>query len=212
MPRPRQARRQREGNVRAQDKRRRVYRRARKSKHVVLDWAMGAPHSVAATAPIGWLVVDAGATKGAVGCAREFREQAPNTWFRAASSKTVGDALDAGLPLVPREASGEDSLRRSTWSVADAGRPGGVPFLPNRSRAANLHMVTDLGAGSLVVKTSSGKPVVLATGVRGGHLVLPTHSWGQGGNPGTAGATCGPKSAVRASQVPRRAHAQGRPD
>ena len=173
---------------------------------------MGAPHPVAASAPIGWSVVDAGATKGAVGCAKEFREQASNARFRVASGKTVGDALDTGVPPVLREASGDDFLRRSTWSVANAGGPGGVPFLPNRSRAANLHMVTDLGADSLVVKTSSGKPVVLATGVRGGHLVLPTHSWGQGGNTGTAGATCGPKSAVRASQVPRRAHGQGRPD
>ena len=46
-------------------------------------------------------------------------------------------------------------------------------FLLSRSQTANLRIVLDLGAGSVAVKTPSGKRVVLAPGVRGGHLVSP---------------------------------------
>ena len=53
--------------MRTLDKRRRASRRARKSEYVVLGRASEASHSVAATARIGWLVVDTGATKGMVG-------------------------------------------------------------------------------------------------------------------------------------------------
>ena len=53
--------------MRTLDKRRRASRRARKSEYVVLGRASEASYSVAATAPIGWLVVDAGATKGMAG-------------------------------------------------------------------------------------------------------------------------------------------------
>ena len=136
------------------------------------------------------------------------RRPAPGSAWQVVKSA----AFDASVPLVLKEASGKDFLRRSTWSVVREGSPGDAPCLLSRSQVTNLHIVLDLGANSVAVKTPAGKPVVLAAGFRGGHLVLPTHSWGQGGDPGTAGATCGPKSAVRASQVPRRAHDQGRPD
>ena len=173
---------------------------------------------MAAAAPMEWLVVDAGASKDLAGSRTYTAYEEANTWFRVASGKTVCAAYDASVPLVLKDCSGQGFLRRSTWSVVREDGPGDAPCLRSSSQIANWHMVLDLGADSIVVKTSSGKPVVLATGVRGGHLVLPTHPWGRAGNPGAAGgpgrhsATCDPKSAVRASQVPRRAHARGRPE
>ena len=121
----------------------------------------------------------------------------------------MGAAFETSVPLVLMEASGKDFLWRSTWSVARKDGPGGAPFLLSRSQMANLHVVLILGADSVAVKTPSGKPVILAAGVRGGHLVLPTHPWGEAGDLGSAGgperhtAICDPKSAVRSPQIPR---------